>query len=83
MTNTNHFNEQVTGYDKHGNITGLKRYGQTGQSSYGLIDDLSLTYTGNQAQESDRQRHKFSIREWFRVQGRCESGHGIFLRRRR
>ena len=48
MTNTNHFNEQVTGYDKHGNITGLKRYGQTGQSSYGLIDDLSLTYTGNQ-----------------------------------
>ena len=37
-----------TGYDKHGNITGLKRYGQTGQSSYGLIDDLSLTYTGNQ-----------------------------------
>lgn len=38
----------MTGYDKHGNITGLKRYGQTGQSSYGVIDNLSLTYTGNQ-----------------------------------
>lgn len=46
--NINHFNEQVTGYDKEGNITGLKRYGQTGQNSYGLIDNLSLTYIGNQ-----------------------------------
>ena len=54
MTNTNHFNEQVTGYDKHGNITGLKRYGQTGQSSYGLIDDLSLTYNRQSAQESEQ-----------------------------
>ena len=48
FTNANRFNEQVTGYDKQGNITGLKRYGQTGQSSYGVIDNLSLTYTGNQ-----------------------------------
>lgn len=48
FTNANRFNEQVTDYDKQGNITGLKRYGQTGQSSYGVIDNLSLTYTGNQ-----------------------------------
>lgn len=46
--NPNRFTEQVTGYDKNGNILGLKRYGQTGASSYGLIDNLSLTLNGNQ-----------------------------------
>ena len=38
--NSNHFNEQITGYDKNGNILGLKRFGQTSQNDYGLIDDL-------------------------------------------
>lgn len=46
--NPNRFTEQVTGYDKNGNILGLKRYGQTGASSYGLIDNLVLTLNGNQ-----------------------------------
>lgn len=31
-----------------GNILGLLRYGQTGTDSYGLIDNLNLTYNGNQ-----------------------------------
>ena len=39
-------------YDKHGNITTLKRYGKlTGGNAvtdYGLMDDLKLEYTGNQ-----------------------------------
>ena len=48
--NTDRFNEQVTGYDKMGNILGLKRYGQTAASSYGLIDHLALTYNGNRLQ---------------------------------
>ena len=48
--NLNRFNEQITGYDKMGNILGLKRYGQTTASAYGLIDDLSLSYDGNQLQ---------------------------------
>uniref|UniRef100_UPI00291C5567 RHS repeat domain-containing protein n=1 Tax=Bacteroides bouchesdurhonensis TaxID=1841855 RepID=UPI00291C5567 len=48
--NTNRFNEQITGYDKMGNILGLKRYGQTAASSYGMIDNLTLTYNGNQLQ---------------------------------
>ena len=39
--------EQVTGYDRNGNITGLQRYGRTGTSSYGLIDNLAYTYNGN------------------------------------
>lgn len=42
------FTEQVTAYDKNGNILGLKRHGQTGASSYGLIDNLALTLNGNQ-----------------------------------
>lgn len=46
--NADRFNEQVTGYDKNGNITGLLRYGKTGASTYGLIDNLNLTYEGNQ-----------------------------------
>ena len=48
--NRNRFNEQITGYDKMGNILGLLRYGQTGTDSYGLIDNLNLTYYGNQLQ---------------------------------
>lgn len=48
--NPNRFNEQITGYDKMGNILGLLRYGQTSQSDYGLIDNLNLTYNGNQLQ---------------------------------
>lgn len=44
----NRFNEQVAAYDKMGNILELKRYGQTSKDSYGMIDDLSLTYDGNQ-----------------------------------
>ena len=45
--NTNRFNEQVTGYDKMGNILGLKRYWQTSATGYDVIDDLSLSYAGN------------------------------------
>ncbi|WP_073350397.1 RHS repeat domain-containing protein [Bacteroides faecichinchillae] len=48
--NTDRFNEQVTGYDKMGNILGLKRYGQTAAGSYGMIDHLTLTYNGNRLQ---------------------------------
>ena len=47
-TNSNRFNEQITGYDKMGNILKLKRYGQISAAAYGLVDDLSLTYNGNQ-----------------------------------
>ena len=46
-TNTNRFSENVTGYDKNGNIKTLQRYGQTAASSYGLIDNLTFTLGGN------------------------------------
>ena len=47
-TNANRFSENVTGYDKNGNIKSLQRYGQTGASAYGLIDNLTFTLNGNQ-----------------------------------
>ena len=47
------FTEKVTSYDKNGNIKGLQRYGQTGASTYGLIDNLSYTLNGNQLNRVD------------------------------
>ena len=47
-SNPNRFNEQVTGYDKQGNILGIKRSGKTTSGSYDLIDNLTMTYNGNQ-----------------------------------
>jgi RHS repeat-associated protein len=35
-------------YDKHGNIKTLQRYGLTAASTYGIIDNLTAEYTGNQ-----------------------------------
>jgi RHS repeat-associated protein len=34
-------------YDKHGNITHLTRFGQTGHNTYGIIDDLTYTYNNS------------------------------------
>ena len=51
--NHNRFNEQITGYDKMGNILSLLRYGQTSATGYGLVDNLSLVYNGNQLQSVD------------------------------
>ena len=52
-TNANRFSENVTGYDKNGNIKNLQRYGQTSASGYGLIDNLTCTLTGNQLNRVD------------------------------
>ena len=52
-TNANRFSENVTGYDKNGNIKSLQRYGQTGASAYGLIDNLTFTFNGNQLSRVD------------------------------
>ena len=40
------FTESLT-YDAHGNITGITRYGRTSSSTYGKMDDLTLSYSGN------------------------------------
>ena len=51
--NQNRFSEQITGYDKMGNILSLLRYGQTSATGCGLVDNLSLVYNGNQLQSVD------------------------------
>ena len=35
-------------YDKHGNMLNLQRHGNIGTTTYGVIDDLTLSYDGNQ-----------------------------------
>nr|WP_106830746.1 DUF6443 domain-containing protein [Parabacteroides pacaensis] len=45
-TNPGRFTESQT-YDKHGNILTQQRYGKQ-TSGYGVIDNLTLTYSGNQ-----------------------------------
>ena len=52
-TNANRFSENVTGYDKNGNIKGLQRYGQLSSAAYGMIDNLTLTLNGNQLNRVD------------------------------
>ncbi|GAB6870748.1 hypothetical protein [Bacteroides rodentium] len=51
--NTNRFSENVTAYDKNGNIKSLQRYGQTSASAYGLVDNLTLTLDGNRLNRVD------------------------------
>ena len=35
------------GYDAHGNITSISRYGKISSSGYGAMDNLTLSYDGN------------------------------------
>lgn len=46
-TGNGHYNTEYT-YDKMGNILSLTRYGLRDNNQYGLIDDLTFTYNGNQ-----------------------------------
>ena len=47
-----HFSSEYS-YDYMGNMLTLKRYGLQDNSSYGLVDDLSFTYNGNQLIKAD------------------------------
>ncbi|MCT1526442.1 DUF6443 domain-containing protein [Sphingobacterium hotanense] len=46
-TENGRFTEGGLAYDKMGNIQQLKRFGTTGTASFGAMDDLEYTYTGN------------------------------------
>ena len=48
IAESNCYNEWVTGYDRQGNILGLKRTGRTSETDYELINNLSYKYDGNQ-----------------------------------
>ena len=45
--NSDRYTEQITDYDKMGNILGLLRYGKTSSAGYGLVDNLSFALDGN------------------------------------
>ena len=47
-----HYDESFT-YDKMGNVQSITRYGLQDNSQYGLIDDVSLYYIGNQVVHAD------------------------------
>jgi len=47
-----HFNTAYA-YDKQGNMTSLSRRGNTGTSTYGNIDVLTMTYAGNQLAKAE------------------------------
>ena len=47
-----HYNTQYS-YDRMGNITSLQRYGLQDNNTYGLVDNLTLTYDGNQLVKAD------------------------------
>ena len=51
--NVDRYTEKVTEYDKNGNIKKLQRYGQTGSSTFGLVDNLTYTYNGNKVTRVD------------------------------
>ena len=38
----------IDGYDKNGNITAMRRYGLKQDGTFGLVDDLTITYNVNQ-----------------------------------
>ncbi|WP_321333085.1 RHS repeat-associated core domain-containing protein [uncultured Bacteroides sp.] len=40
-------------YDKHGNMTNLVRNGRTGTSTFDTVDNLSMSYAGNQLIKAD------------------------------
>lgn len=50
-------------YDKHGNIKTLRRNGRTFASTYGPVDNLTMTYNGNQLQKVSDAVPNFAFAE--------------------
>ena len=48
--NKNHYSENVLSYSANGSIERLQRYGKKNNGTFGLIDDLTYSYNGNQIQ---------------------------------
>ena len=45
--NCNRYSESLLTYDRNGNILQFKRWGMTGDSTFGLVDDVCQQYDGN------------------------------------
>ena len=46
--NKNRYSENVLSYSANGSIERLQRYGKKNNGAFGLIDDLTYSYNGNQ-----------------------------------
>ena len=45
--NRDRYSESLQSYDLNGNILQFKRWGMTGESTFGIVDDVSQQYDGN------------------------------------
>jgi RHS repeat-associated protein len=54
------------GYDLNGNILKLKRYGKKDATTYGLMDNMTYTYTGNQLTRVDDAVVKNALEDGFK-----------------
>lgn len=61
-TANNNYKSSYT-YDKHGNMTTLQRYGLTAASTYGIIDNLTMSYAGNQLTKAEDAVATISLAE--------------------
>ena len=49
--NKNRYSENILSYSANGSIKRLHRYGKKNNGTFGLIDDLTYSYNGNQIKE--------------------------------
>ena len=49
-TNKGRYSELLSSYSPNGSIGALQRYGKTNAGTFGLVDNLTLSYDGNQLQ---------------------------------
>ncbi len=68
----NRYNE-VLEYDENGNITKLQRRGKKQDGEYGKIDNLSLSYNGNQLTNVEEDAKDFDYEGSFEYKGANES----------
>lgn len=72
-SNANRYTETMT-YDANGNITTLKRYGKTA-SGYGVMDNLSISYTGNQPTSVSESASDYNVSGSFEYKKANGSGY--------
>lgn len=67
-----------SGYDLNGNILKLFRYGKTNSSDWGLMDQLTYTYTGNQLTRVDDAIVTNANEGGFRESVKTTNEYGIY-----
>lgn len=68
----------TSGYDLNGNIKYLQRYGKKDATVYGLMDDLTYTYTGNQLTRVDDVIAKNTLEDGFKENTKSANEYGVY-----